>query len=448
LTRRNNEASQLLDQHDVGSVLDPVESDCPTVNFTTEASSLVGDCAATATFSSSVNHAAGRPTEWTVNYNGTADLGAFDQPDLGALEVNWMSPQYPDNVDWDTLLAGFVVNARTHDYGRPRGSPGDVDVTATINESNIYQQPQQPLQQALEIETGQSYHVAVANSISPLTEGRYYVDGTGARAPFGGRAHDRGSIEVGEMQRPVESGNTTSLGLPVPSLSQNLCPQAAYNNLIRQIISESQHRHLNLDIATFPSHVQLQLYVHHYFDRFHPIFPFIRKASFSHIASKEWLLLLAVATIGSRYMRRVEGRVPGESLFTILDATLTHLKYGYGKERGDECSNIPFVPGQHERALAGPNLATLQAGVLNVIILQHSSRKVLVERAFIERHYLVEACHSLELVSRTPSIQDMASTTNHLEPDTLQNWLIRETEIRVGMMIWVLRLLPCFAAVC
>jgi hypothetical protein len=55
----------------------------------------------------------------------------------------------------------------------------------------------------------------------------------------------------------------------------------------------------------------------------------------------------------------------------------------------------------------------------------------------VERHCLVEACHSLELISRPPKDKHTASTTEYAGHDSLENWLERELEIRIGMMIWV-----------
>jgi hypothetical protein len=447
-TSSDNEASLLPDQNNVASAPDAMESDCLTANFAPETSSLADDCDNVATFASDMSNPVSARA-WTSSYSSSANFCTFDQPDLGPLGVNWMSPQYQDNIDWDSLLAGFVVHARTHDQNRgtniddsTRALQGHVNMPATVYASDAYQQSPLPLQQSSEMERTQAYSITASAPVLVPTQGRYYVDGTGARAPFGGRLHGRGSVEAIETERPVESGNTVAPTLPSGPGTHTLCSQAAYANMIGHVISDHQCHRIDLRNVIFPSLDQVQHYVDLYFERFYPIFPFIRKASFSHTTLNEWLLLLAVATIGSRYMRRQEGKIPGDLLFAILDATLKNLEYGYKKQVGDEQSDTAFVPGHHTTTLICPSISLLQAGILNIILLQHSNKKAFVERAFIERHYLVEACHSLDLVSCNPGDRGMRSAVHYREQHSHDDWIVRETEIRVGMMIWVTRLSP------
>ena len=54
------------------------------------------------------------------------------------------------------------------------------------------------------------------------------------------------------------------------------------------------------DIEDFPDHETLSDYVDLYFERFHPTFPILHKASF-YQADTPALLLLAVAGIGATY---------------------------------------------------------------------------------------------------------------------------------------------------
>jgi hypothetical protein len=399
----------------------------------------VGDVAS---FSPDMSNSANVPP-WTSNYNSTAELCTFGQPDLGPLGVNWMSPQYQDNIDWDALLTGFVVNARTHDHNReanvdsrPQLLQEDADM------ASVYQESPQTLRQPLETESAQVYNVTTLTPASVSIEGRYYVDGTGARAPFGGRVNGRGSVEGNKTERHVASRDMASPTLPSITTTHSLCSQAAYSNLVRQVTSGNQCHGIDLSNTTFPALNQIQHYVHLYFERFYPIFPFIRRASFGHIASKEWVTLLAVAAVGSRYMRREEGRTSGDLLFTILDATLKSREYGYKEIVDDEHVNTAFVPTHYATTLTCPSIPLLQAGILNIILLQHSNKKVLVQRSFIERHYLVEACHSLDLLSYNSGDWDTRSAMYHREQDFIDDWVVRETGIRVGMMIWVIDLPP------
>lgn len=183
-----------------------------------------------------------------------------------------------------------------------------------------------------------------------------------------------------------------------------------------------------MSIADFPSYAQMRLFVYHYFDNFHPVFSFLRKSSFAHDASQSWVLLLAVAAVGAKYSTSQHDRSRADPLLRCLSVIL-HQKH-YGNEPNDNpaynaqsCGDANAVP------RAPPDLRLVQAAVLNLMCLMNSGKSAYVHRALMERHYLTDACATLQLLSGNNRIFDIRSST-------LQ-WLEQESRIRTGLIIWV-----------
>jgi hypothetical protein len=400
-----------------------------------------GECTITAAFPPAIGSSSGDPTAWTSGFCDDAALSPFCQPDLSTFGVNWISPQYEENVDWNAIVAGISTNAQWSgnlETWEPGGAT-TVQEGRYIQEQYLPQQqrPQQVEQMSVHSETTQSDHVTTSTLGANSAENLYYVDGDGARAPFGGRIRGRGSVVTSEELHDIPGGATTASTSSHVSTSVHLFSQAAYDNLVHHISLERQHNDLAASCTSFPSSTLMRLFVSYYFEHFHSIFPYVRKSTLLQIASSEWLLLLAVAAVGSRYMHREQDRNARDMLTTTLDAALRRRKYGFVLEHAAQLHDDIFVPGECATPNTCPNIAVLQAGVLNVLLLQHSGKKTLIERAFIERHYLVEACHSLGLVSSKPVVEHTAGAPDRTSQDVVRQWLKRETEIRTGLMIWV-----------
>jgi len=387
-----------------------------------------------ATLSSGLNSTSGEPTTWTTGFCDDAGLSTFDQPDLTAFGVNWISPQYEDTVDWNAIMNGISTNAHMNEYSGSWAEEESMAIQGrNVQDNHLHQQQRQ---QAQLLSNGSESTPAglVPGSDTSLdtTENPYYVDGNGARAPFGGRIRQRGSIVASEELRDTACDITKAPACSDLPAELQLCPQAAYENLVQNISLERPQYDVHGSFTSFPSLSLMQLYVSYYFEHFHPIFPFIRKLDFPCAALNEWLLLLAVAAVGSKYIQRGQDENSEEMLSRTLDAALRHHRYGFCLEHNaPTCTDI-FLPG--EKSQASPNLATLQAGILNVLLLQHSGGKMDMDRALIDRHYLVEACYLLGLISAKPVTEHNRSIESQ---DLAQQWLERETEIRTGLMIWV-----------
>ncbi|PSN59513.1 hypothetical protein BS50DRAFT_508317 [Corynespora cassiicola Philippines] len=417
------------DGQEGNSLANPIGAQQPEAGFDTRSAS-VDQTAVAASFACAIDSSMTGEPPWLNGIVGVENLYNYDPPVLGLTDVNWMSPHYQQTVDWDALMAGPSNNndAIRNDTHILNGTPG-----SESNSRSMHQQHAHP-----HLDAAQSRSVVDSVASSSSTQGRYYVDSAGARAPFGGRSHNREVIGGAQAMQPDETDRANSSMSCEISGADSLCPSMLYDNFVEGIVASDSLASLNIDLTRLPTCAQLQLYVRHYFENFHPIFPFLRKSSFVEDALQEPLLLLAASVIGSRYLRRLQGREPGEILSHILSTILRRCKYGYDQQIDNERDSDVFSPGYLPNERECPSLSMLQAGILNLFCMLHSGKKSAVESAFVERHYLVEACNSLGLLAQSV-VGDAIQPTANAEPtDLVRRWLLRESKIRTGMMIWFL----------
>jgi hypothetical protein len=368
---------------------------------------------------------------WNSNANTMAGPDAFGLPGLSLSDVNWLSPQYSGPIDLDALLANMEENANgsVEQWSRSIATTmPPVPATTTVQpvshpERINYNMENTPRKVASEISTS-------------ISENRYYVDGTGARAPFGGRGqHSICSEETIDLEE--EETNIASTPFQTPSTC-SLCPLIAYQSFIEGITTESRNYLIEINASSLPTHEQVALSIRQYFDRFHSVFPFLRRSSFADDASKSWLLLLAVSIVGSRYSQLSQHARLSEQLFRLLGAILTRCKYGVESQVTIDDEDVDYNPSCPARFNVRPSIPVLQAGILNMACMLHSGKKALVERALVERHNLVEVCHSLRLLMQAKRSYDPRTAADP-DHESVRDWLIIESRIRTGMMIWVPR---------
>ncbi|KAG9189474.1 hypothetical protein G6011_06342 [Alternaria panax] len=369
---------------------------------------------------------------WTWNSSVNAMVGpdAFGLPGLSLSDVNWLSPQYSGPIDLDALLANLGENADSNvepwSYSVATTTPSVPEITAIQSSS---------LPERIDCSTENTPREVASERPTSISENRYYVDGTGARAPFGGRGqHSICSEQTIDLE---EDEANIAITQSQTSNAFALCPLAAYQSLIEGIATESRNCLMEINPSSLPTHEQVALFVRQYFDDFHPVFPFLRRSSFAHDACKSWLLLLAVSIVGSRYSRLSHHAQLSEQLFHLLGLILTRSKYGLESNVpiGDE--DVDYNPSCPARFDVPPSIPVLQAGILNVACMLHSGKKALVERALVERHFLVEVCHSLSLLMQAKRSDDPRTIADS-ENYSASAWLLKESRIRTGMMIWTL----------
>jgi hypothetical protein len=200
--------------------------------------------------------------------------------------------------------------------------------------------------------------------------------------------------------------------------------------MVQNIHHQVAQQPINIDTTRFPSHQRIAELARLYFTNFHSTFPFIRRTDFPTKSTKHWILLLAVAAIGTKY---AQANTPESSsddvLLGILDTILNSHIYSTEADLDGGAWNVML----DEPETSHLALPTLQALILNIIWKVHSGKKPLVKRALAERYYLVTECARMGLLS---SAMD-ETTSSPTDEARVLAWLRKESGLRTGMMIWV-----------
>lgn len=247
-------------------------------------------------------------------------------------------------------------------------------------------------------------------SSSPSFDGMYYVEGTAGRAAFNRR-----------ISRSVSSG--------LSSISQDVfVSQTVYEDLLCKVQAKCNSLGLGPDKATLPTRNEIEQHIQSYFNGFHATYPFLQKKPSQFDSTGGWLLLLAVAAVGLRYSHED----PETSLSYLVDRIVSDHFYDF------ECNDNkqPWIPGVDAHELCVLDLITVQAGLLNCLLLLHSGRTNSIRRALNQRYRLVEACDRLGLLSAVESTPlDRIDAVS--SEDVVARWLNGEARVRTGWMIWV-----------
>jgi hypothetical protein len=260
------------------------------------------------------------------------------------------------------------------------------------------------------------------------TNGRFYTDGAGSRAAFGGRLQKRPSLPGLDT-----ISNGSSAPIDEASAASSLVPASVYDLMIGHLKDDYQQHGIDPGASYLPSYKEIQMLVLYYFEHFHPVFPFLRKSTFATDVSRDWILVLAVSAVGSRYTRPSRGRQHSDALLDALHRVLSRQLYGLSVE---EDESALFNPGTASTRSKSPRIQIIQAGILAIMCMLHCGKQVYMERALIERHYLVEACNSFNLLPATSTSSAVESDVQ-TQSDSFREWVKREYDIRSGMMIWV-----------
>ena len=374
--------------------------------------------------SNTLSNSAGAFTTWNDPFGDFTNLCDVDLPGLGSLGINWISPGYQYDLDWDSLPNPSATATQTVQSSPSADLPA---VGIGLRTNSHGQDLQRILQTSPSSNTVQTCNSAQSKATPGSAGGEYYVDGDGSRAPFGGRYHDRGSVAHSQALQARFHDSARSSVASRPPVSTELCSIEAYNSLIQCLMHQSHLIDLGIDITKFPSCSQIEIWVQQYFEKFHPIFPFLRRASFREKDSHGPLLLLAVAAAGSKYAHR--SQEPRDALCPILDTVLRqHRREALPMFSEGRTSDI-YVPGQLPEPENPTDFRDLQADVINTILLLQSGRTALLETALHGYHHLVRTCNSLGLLEWT--------LVRSGDDEQLQDWLKSESRTRTGWMIWV-----------
>ncbi|RTE84487.1 hypothetical protein BHE90_000842 [Fusarium euwallaceae] len=395
----------------------------------------------------------------SVDTNNFAIGPGFPEPVLGMSALNWLSPQYQDVPEWDsqfmeTSRNGMALGDFEFALGfsqaaiSPDTSPQDYSsqTQRSLVEYGPWILPEQ--QDGEPVAMGKPRSVSTRSSASSrnsrVTEGRLYVDGAAARAPFGGRlieTHPATGVppsdgSIGDSNHSATPLSTSFETGCIPTIGEDYVLESDYNDLILQVQSISHIKALNFAPTTIPPLPHMQRFAKLFFEKFHPSYPFVQKSRFSQSPRRplpqpdDWVLLLAVSAVGSWYCPEAQSLGWRDAMFEMVNA---HMEYCMSSPQDDD--ELLWRPSGQTSTSVRFGLPTLQASILNLIWMLHSGRKNLIHRAIANRYHIVEQCKALQLLSMRESDFKIDTCPSELLVET---WSDFQAKIRTGMMTWLL----------
>jgi hypothetical protein len=371
-------------------------------------------------------------------------IPGFNEQTMDLLSMNWMSPEQSASFGWDGFIAvpSYAANEKS-DLHLPfffSNSGALPDTSRQYVPRNDAQVPS-TAQYATSLDNTSHQTCSPTKSGSEGVKsiaGSYYVDGDGSRAPFGGR-----NTRKWRRRRMTSVNDTSTPGSNITSYTDGehgglwedtLVNVDSYESLIQQLHLELNKQSIRMDTSTLPSLECITHSVQSYFATFHSTFPFIRKTTFLEQSRKDWMLLLAVAVVGSKYTPIDEEEDRLHALSPELIAALDSMSISrlcHDRLMEAKTSSTPSY-WESENGMLG--LGALQAATLFLICSLHRGKPDVTRRSLLERHYLVGACKELKLLSG----ESEENYRHHDSNSVAQKWLINQSLIRVGLMIWVI----------
>lgn len=356
-------------------------------------------------------------------------VDGFNAQAMELLSINWLSPDYQAGLQFSEQLADMQNIFPAEGLGFPSSlgqAPAErIDQASQVGQQSVTSQSTMPSQcrdgETLSVHSTQSPAVSHASGHSC---NRFYVDGDGARASLrpplpsdassshcvsGTQTHTNPAIERGQAcsvdrQLPVENYQI---------LADNL--QAEFSNP---------------PVNALPPYEQISQWVRLYLEQFHPTFPFLRQIELFD-SNSDWVLLLAVVTLGAFLSTSSEAGRVRRSLLEILEQAVARRLESIQSRQ--DLENDCILPAAARTERSG-DLATWQAAVLSTICLLHCGRKDKISRAMAGRHRLVDAFHSMQLLSASPPQYSTGSAGDPRRWCRL--WYQTQASIRLGLMIW------------
>ncbi|KAL7919969.1 fungal-specific transcription factor domain-containing protein [Trichoderma austrokoningii] len=377
----------------------------------------------------SIDHGAQRIYEFN-------SIAGFNEQALDLLSMNWMSPEQSTSFGWNGLVARlpYAENDKSDVYmpfffpnSGPLPDPSRQCVPPCIDHGSSFDS------------VGVS-NFAVGKSRSEgikSVAGSYYVDGDGSRAPFGGQAarkwRRRRMTASNDASTPGSNSTNYTDGDAGGSWEDNLLSVDGYESMIRQLHRETGKEKVAINANAIPSLECIAQCLHSYFEVFHPTFPFIRKATFLEKSSKDWMLLLAVAVVGSKYTTHDDE----ERLHSLSPEFMAAMDtIPMGRLCHDRLTAISISSTSPLWALDNDvlSLSTLQAATLFLICALHRGKADMTRRALLERHYVVGVCKELNLLPG----EFEERRCHHHGGSVTEDWLMNQCRARTGLMIWLL----------
>jgi hypothetical protein len=387
----------------------------------------------------------------------------FSMPDyyheraVEVMSTNWISSSYPDTTEFDGQWPQFNFDDATSGLGVPFFFSNTAQVASGSNIScdtlpvgdgdhfsGLLPAHDSPVARPGSmpdpmIQSGIGSTSSPASAASNRSIGKYYVEGDGARAPFNGNRPQstneansaNGASTPSMLQSPVarNSSSSTHSQLDVESMVSASC----FNSMVQGIQAECGLQSVHIDWSTLPSLQQVRELVGLYYEKFHPIFPFLSRESLVAGSKNDWLLVLASAAVAATY----EPSLRTSPMRTTLPFLLRTVIKGHVDKELLHGQGMQWTPSLTERHPSDrrADLAALQAGILNVLCMLRSGDECLMRRVIRENYRLVECCRAMSLLSKSESAVDVDANSHGELRHGPQ--LSREADIKTGMMIWV-----------
>lgn len=356
-------------------------------------------------------------------------VDGFNAQAMELLSINWLSPDYQAGLQFSEQLADMQNIFPAEGLGFPSNlgqAPAErIDQASQVGQQSVTSQPTMPSQcrdgETLSVHSAQSPAISHASGHSC---NRFYVDGDGARASL------RPPLPSDASSSHCVSGTHTHTN-PAVERGQ-ACPVDRQLPVeIYQILADNlQAEFSDLTGNALPPYEQVSQWVRLYLEQFHPTFPFLRQIELFDFNS-DWVLLLAVVTLGAFLSTSSEARRVRHSLMETLEKVVAHRLDSVQTRQDTE--NDWMFPAAARTKRSG-DLTIWQAAVLSTICLLHGGRKDKISRAMVGRHRLVVACHSMQLLSTSPPQYSTGSAEDSRR--WCRVWYQTQASIRLGLMIW------------
>ncbi|GIJ89496.1 hypothetical protein Asppvi_008438 [Aspergillus pseudoviridinutans] len=357
--------------------------------------------------------------------------------------INWLSPDERILQEWASQLAGIPDDSIfPTGFALPDapGLPPLLSAQPTLGWDPVRQSPTHQAQMETPAEMMSCpERAATESSEKPMDEqsshssqatfSKYYVHGIAWRAPFQSRFR-KGQVmssvdrDSGTMSAPSSAsiGSVANMDGAGSSLSKWLA-EDVYARIIRGVEEETQAS------SSFPSLQAIRLCVLLYFERLHPNFPFLSKTAYVD-EKPHWILSLAVGGVGAAYLRSSEGSQWKDILMQALDRILSRRLHQIQRRVNTT------LPATNIFDTANPVedvLPLIQAKVLHLLCMLHSSPSYIAQRAVFERADLVQWCSFLNLVPDSVGVSRLNTGCKDI-----QQWIMEQSSLRTGMLIWLL----------
>lgn len=382
---------------------------------------------------------------------GFTEMSFTYEPDLD-LSINWLPTNNNISFDYKSILdLGLSANGLEPDFAMPNVSLAmsnpsiptcDAQHNPSISEHRSWSGPDQVMASPARTVTSVAWSCSDSHSPATIEGERYATSRTGARIPCTIRSRISRPLIPGAhpqvtIMASADLGQESLQSLQFPNLDHpfpNGSPGLEQDRLLTERLYEEIRQNFErvclacdgffhpYGTQDFPSMTHLDLFVRLFLTYFHPIVPVVHKTELN--TSGNWLLILAMATIGCQYTRTQEFGAVVAPMHEFLRRAL----------QGELERGINHTESQH----VAQSLLFSQIGM---IYHGSGSLKALAMDRWSVLANLIKALDSNTAGSYTQTYSQLQNTIRSAHPSDLdkhwQAWVKRETRSRLAYMAWV-----------